>query len=368
MVAYKSLYSFGHASNPFFGALLDLGGTLYGTTNAGGAHGLGIVFSITTSGKEKPLYSFGGSGSDGEYPLAASLIDVKGKLYGTTIGGGGGGGTVYSITPAGVEKTLYAFGYADDGVNPTAGLIDVNGIFYGTTESGGAHGDGAVFGITTSGDEHVVYSFGGNSGDGEQPNAALLDVKGTLYGTTQYGGKYNGGVVFSVSTRGAEKVLHSFGSGKDGSLPVASLIDVNGTLYGTTTEGGAYAEGTVFSTSAGGTEKVLHSFGSANDGMRPEANLLDVNGTLYGTTSCGGAYDSKYCIASRGAGGTVFSITTSGTEQVLYSFGKGRYDGAQPYGSLIDVKNTLYGTTCYGGKEGRFRGAPGNGTVFALSL
>jgi len=60
-----------------------------------------------------------------------------------------------------------------------------------------------------------------------------------LYGTTEFGGTYDNGTVFSVNPNtGAETVLHSFGSGADGEYPIASLIDVKGTLYGTTEEGG----------------------------------------------------------------------------------------------------------------------------------
>ena len=33
-------------------------------------------------------------------------------------------------------------------------------------------------------------------------------------------------------------MLHSFGNGTDGLFPQAGLIDVNGTLYGTTNQGG----------------------------------------------------------------------------------------------------------------------------------
>ena len=41
-------------------------------------------------------------------------------------------------------------------------------------------------------------------------------------------------------------MLHSFG-GSEGSGPRAGLIDVGGTLYGTTYSGGAYNYGTIFS-------------------------------------------------------------------------------------------------------------------------
>jgi uncharacterized repeat protein (TIGR03803 family) len=84
--------------------LLNVGGTLYGTTSlgGGGANGQGTVFSITPAGAETVVYAFRG-GSDGSEALG-DLIRVKDKLYGTTASGGGSGckgggcGTVFSIT------------------------------------------------------------------------------------------------------------------------------------------------------------------------------------------------------------------------------------------------------------------------------
>jgi uncharacterized repeat protein (TIGR03803 family) len=144
---------------------------------------------------------------------------------------------------------LHSFdGY--DGANPEAGLIDVKGALYGTTYSMGAGYEGTVFKITTSGAETVLHSFGSASGDGAYPEAGLLNVKDTLYGTTVYGGAYShggssgSGTVFAIATSGIEKVLYSFGgSGDDGSEPNAGLINVKGTLYGTTSAGGAKGRG-----------------------------------------------------------------------------------------------------------------------------
>jgi uncharacterized repeat protein (TIGR03803 family) len=99
---------------------------------------------------------------------------------------------------------------------------------------------------------------------------------------------------------------------------------------------------------------VLHSFGNGTDGSKPSAGLIDVQGTLYGTTRSGGG--SPSCTSGCG---TVFSVTTGGTENVLHSFGDGT-DGAQPFAGLVDVKGTLYGTTAQGGTYGY-------GTVFALT-
>jgi hypothetical protein len=63
----------------------------------------------------------------------------------------------------------------------------------------------------------VLYSFGGALSDGGLPVAALINVKGRLYGTTSEGGAFNcgtyncGGTAFSITAGGLEKVLHSFG-------------------------------------------------------------------------------------------------------------------------------------------------------------
>jgi hypothetical protein len=91
----------------------------------------------------------------------------------------------------------------------------------------------------------VLYSFG-DPPDGNAPRADVIGKDGTFYGTTAYGGAYRNssglgyGTAFSVTTDGAEKVLHSFGSADDGSFPSAGLVDVSGTLYGTTFNGGSH--------------------------------------------------------------------------------------------------------------------------------
>ncbi len=360
---YGVLYSFGYDAShdgeyPYAG-LLDVNDTLYGTTYSGGIKGGGTVFKVTPSGAETVLKSFK-SGPNGYNP-DASLVDYNGTLYGTTWSGGktrkptqDGFGTVFSITTSGRETVLHSFqGPKRDGEGPYAGLLNVNGVFYGTTVYGGATDGGAVYKITPSGTKTVLHSFN-SSTDGINPYASLIDVKGTLYGTTYYGGSPLGGsngTVFSITQSGDEKELYAFSGSGDGRFPISGLVNVNGTLYGTTTSGGANGDGTVFSITTSGKEAVIYSFkGGSGDGETPDAGLVDVKGTLYGTTTAGGA----------GGDGTIFSITASGTETVLHSFGTGSGDGAWPNAGLINVKGRLYGTTVYGG-------ATNAGTVFWLS-
>jgi uncharacterized repeat protein (TIGR03803 family) len=270
-----------------------------------------------------------------------------------------GCGTVFAITTSGKETVLHSFGTSSgDGQYPEAGLLNVKGTLYGTTSEGGAYNEGTVFAMKTSasGTETILHSFGA-SGDGEEPYAGLINVNGTLYGTTSVGGAYArasylGGTVFAITTSGKETVLHSFGGPGDGQVPRAGLVNVNSTLYGTTWEGGAYDRGTVFAITTSGAETVLHSFGGSGDGQLPQAALINVEGTLYGTTNGGGTNKT----------GMVFAMTTSGAETIVHNFGPyGSGDGASPDAGLINVKGTLYGTTSGGGKYGA-------GTVFTLPL
>jgi uncharacterized repeat protein (TIGR03803 family) len=352
--AYHIIHPFGRSAEDGTrpaADLIDVEGTLYGTTVRGGSHDVGTVFSITPGGTETVLHSFG-AGRDGKEPMA-KLLNVNGTLYGTTAGGGKrGGGTVFRMSLSGEEKVLYNFAtdypYRNNGGSvPVAGLIEVNGVLYGTTSHGGTQtcdteyeGCGTVFSITMSGKETVLHNFG--KGLDVVPLAALLNVGGTLYGTTSGGNLYNG-TVFSITPAGQYNIVYNFGTGyHDGTHPSSALIDVNGSLYGTTNNGGEYGSGTVFGVTTSGMETVIHSF-SGSDGSEPLAALKNVRGVLYGTTGMGGANNL----------GTVFSISKTGTETVVHSFAKG--DGVNPVAGVIAVERTLYGTTygstTYGAKH-----------------
>ncbi len=297
------------------------------------------------------LHKFGRSG-DGRFPTA-NLIYVDGMLYGTTLAGGRGprSGIVFEATLAGKDTVLHSFGKGD-GLYPAAPLVDRSGTLYGTTQQGGAYqcggskGCGTVFSLNlTTGAEKVLHSFGSGS-DGDLPTSGLTYASGRLYGTTFGGGSYNTGTVFSITLNGKERIVHSFApTGGDGLAPAAGLLYMKGILYGTTPEGGSYGHsgiqgpGTVFNFDpATGAETVLHSFGNDGDGAAPVASLVALDGILYGTTAQGGANSD----------GVVFSITTSGYEHVLYSFGA-TGDGEHPVASLENVNGILYGTTAGGG-------------------
>jgi uncharacterized repeat protein (TIGR03803 family) len=302
------------------------------------------------------LYTFAGGTIDGAYPYSTLVRDGHGNFYGTTLAGGATAlwGTVFSLTPRGKEKILHSFTDKQDGGSPNPGLfLDAQGSLYGPTSGGGATGNGTVFKVTAQGALSVLYSFTGGT-DGKWPQAGVVaDAKGNLYGTTYYGGAHNAGVVFKVTPAGAESVLHHFTGKADGGNPLTGALvrDAHGHLYGTTSTGGAASYGTVFELMPNGTLKTLHTFEGGADGAAPQAGVFRAaNGNLYGTTGYGGAYNF----------GTVFELAPNGHETMLYVF-TGGSDGGFPFGDVIlDPAGNLYGTTVQGGTANF-------GTVFELT-
>lgn len=269
-------------------SLLEYNGDFYGTTVHGGSNNKGTVFRVTKSGVETMLYSFKG-GTDGALPTAG-LLEFGGMFYGTTESGGASNqGTVYSITPDGTtEKVLHSFaGGSTDGARPAAALLEYNGIFYGTTTMGGATQRGSVFSITPAGVENTLHFFGVTNNDGIQPQSALIVHNGIFYGTTYFGGSNNVGTVFSITPTGKESVIHSFNYETDGSIPKTALLEVNGVFYGTTLSGGHEGYGTVYGLNpSSGNVNVLHSFTGGTDGAAPVAALIQgADGYLYGVTA-----------------------------------------------------------------------------------
>jgi uncharacterized repeat protein (TIGR03803 family) len=394
------VYRFGGGTDGYYpSALVDVNGTLYGTTQYGGntlcsgSVGCGTLFEIGPSGSGYRVIHRFASARDGLIPVAA-LTDDGGTLYGTTRWGGehrtcsseeSGCGTIFQIDPLGKRFfTIYRFD-RKDGSDAFPGLVNVGSALYGATLTGGQYchqsGCGTIYSLSAAGTETVLHSFAG-SPDGGGPAFPPIAVDGRLYGVTNYGGDpqcherkatVSGcGVLYSMRASGAGyRVLHRFEGGDDGSAP-ASIIAVNGMLYGNTFGGGKIpcrdpahrGCGTIYEITTSGTGyTVLHEFMTRDDGATPDT-LAYVNGTLYGTTTYGGGTSCQNGIGC----GTVFEIDPSGSNYgVIYRFQGGK-DGANPGGKnqLIEIGGLLYGVTTLGGGSGCQYGT-GCGAVFSVT-
>jgi uncharacterized repeat protein (TIGR03803 family) len=351
------LYSFAGGTgsgHPGGGLARDDDGNLYGVSegDCGSYAGYGTVFKLSPQGAETVLYTFTADSSDGAWPT--SLVRAEsGALYGVTRECDIIPGTLFEINPAGKFSVVYTF----ESGEPTGNLIlDSEGNLYGTTDGPDY---GSIYKMSPSGVETTLYTFTSTS-DGWQPDGTLLrDAAGNLYGSTAYGGSgsctYGCGVVFELASNGSFSVLYSFTGGTDGAEPDGDLIqDAQGNLYGTTFLGGGTTScqttscGVVFELSPSGVLTVLHAF-QGTDGANPGGGLLrDGNGNLYGTARNEGA--RGVCTSTIGCG-VVFMLSPDGNERTLHNFTGGADGGAPDSPLLIDASGNLYGTTTFGGVD-----------------
>jgi len=207
------------------GVIVGPDGALYGTAGGGtqNCNGYcGVVYRLRPSPVACPavfcswnqtvLYRFTAS-PDGFYPNGNLVFDQAGNLYGTTEGGGAYGlGAVYELSPSNggwTEKVIYSFGPdTTGGYIPNSLLVGHDGNLYGTTSYGGDpnctyNTCGVVFQLAPAGDqwtERILHTFENSQSDGAKPQNLVQDSSGNLYGISTWDDfGDSGGVEFMLS-------------------------------------------------------------------------------------------------------------------------------------------------------------------------
>ncbi len=197
--------------------LILSGNTLFGTAELGGMAGNGTIFRVNTDGTGfTNLHDFttlpisSATNGDGAHPVGGLVLSGN-TMYGTTQAGGTSGkGVVFAINTDGNGFTnLHSFTGTSDGAAPESTLMLSSNTLYGTALSGGSSSNGTVFAINTDGTGFTnLHSFTtlvgtpgtpGTNSDGANPAGTLLLSGSLLYGTTQTGGASGSGTVFRIS-------------------------------------------------------------------------------------------------------------------------------------------------------------------------
>ena len=229
-------------------------------------------------------------------------------------------------------------------------VVQAQDVFTGLTSKGGPEGMGTVFSIKSNGTSFSIikgFADWGNTQNGD----LYRNSDKNFYGMSHWGGTYNAGTIFKITSAGAITLLRSLDYANDGAYPDGELIKGNdGNLWGMTGSGGVNTYGTIFKITTSGVFTVVYSFDYTH-GANPLGHLvLSGDGNYYGATRSGGT--SGY--------GTIFKMTSAGTLTVLHSI-NGTTDGGNCYGSITEgTDGNLYGITYQGGTHGY-------GTIFKMN-
>ena len=180
-------------------------GALYGTTQGGGTSLGGTVFKINKDGNGYGiLYNFVG-GSGASLPYAGLIKGSDGFLYGTTYYGPGFDfvGTIFQISEDGLSyQTQYSFPATGDLQGPAGELLEgPDNALYGVAgRSLASPYSGGIFKVNKDGSDYTVLRAFGSIPDGAAPNCALVELNNIFYGTTEMGGTLGFGCVFALSS------------------------------------------------------------------------------------------------------------------------------------------------------------------------
>ena len=231
-------------------------GNFYGTTLRCGTFNDGVAYKITPAGVYTVLHNFAYTSTDPGVPYGALIQGSDGNFWGTSSGGGTNNiGSVFKMTSAGKVTIVHSFTGPPDGSGPQSGLIQgSDGNYYGTTMDGGANLGGTIFGLTPGGVETILHAFPNVATMGSAPMLSLTQgPDGLLYGIATHcvTGVCGQAEIFSMTTAGAYSTLYPFpmpGIYNDNSLPLSPLLlSTDGTFYGTEQLGGPSTDGNVYS-------------------------------------------------------------------------------------------------------------------------
>jgi uncharacterized repeat protein (TIGR03803 family) len=261
---------------------------------------------------------------------------------------------VHPVSATGtLASSLYWFTGGADGGTPNGLTLASNGVLYGTTQAGGDYGGGTVFSITADGVFQTLVQFA--TTNGSNPQAALTQgADGNFYGTTEGGGTNGDGTVFKMTPDGALTTLVAFTNATSANPYVALVQGTNGNFYGATQNGSRPGDGNIFEMTPAGSLNVIYSFTGGQDGNEPIGALTQgTDGNFYATTTAGCAHNF----------GGVFRMTPDGALTNLYSF-TGAADGYNPYGAPVQgTDGFFYGVT----RRNVIANLPFYGTIFKFS-
>jgi len=265
---------------------------------AGSSTGIGTdndytVISLTTSGTENWIYTYNGPGN--QYDYAYDIVyGQDGNLYVTGHSCGIGAAefdiTVIGLTTSGTERWVYRYNGSGNARDRSFCIVygdDGNIYASGYAIGAGTAYDFAVISLTSTGTERWIYLYDGPISSTDRCNSIVYGPDGNLYGCGHSIDSPTGfdGVVISLTTSGSERWVYRYDrQGQPmGFEELWSLVygpDSNVYVAGYSADDNLFQDFTIISLTPSGTENWVYWYN------RPGAGNDSARDILYGTDGC----------------------------------------------------------------------------------
>ncbi len=268
-----------HGRNGRSGLVKAANNLLYGLCTSGGVYNAGVIYSIDPSNDTyTDIFEF--DILQGANPVGSLCESTNGLLYGITINGGlYQSGVIFSFDIlSGTYTKLFNFPSSIGSIPFYGSLMQAsNGLLYGVSEFGGMYNYGKLFSFDINSNTlSDVFNFDYLSG--AYPFSNVMEASdGNLYGMTHSGGTDSVGVLFEFDINSGNLIKLVDFNRLNGAYPTRKLIQLaSGKLVGTTQNGGIYDQGVLFTYDIQtNIYSKLIDFVDTVSGTHPDAEILE---------------------------------------------------------------------------------------------
>jgi uncharacterized delta-60 repeat protein len=196
------------------------------------------VISLTSSGSERWVYRYNGPGNDWDWANSV-VAGADGNIYAAGISTGSVTGwdfTVISLTSSGSERWVYRYSGSGNSGNWANSIIagtDGNIYAAGQSYGSGTYLDFTVISLTSSGSERWVYRYNGPGNGQDWANSIVAAADGDVYATgmSTGGGAYGAFTVISLTSSGSERWVYRYNGPGFGSEANSIVAGADGNIY-----------------------------------------------------------------------------------------------------------------------------------------
>ena len=348
-----------HASGPVYkliyypptlstGEIITMSEIQPGLFYALSVQGAPTIFSVTSSGTFKTVYTFSGADNNHDQTLVQG---TNGRLYGD--GGSSNGAYYYSISTSGNGLRQYPFPTQPDqwgSLNetiaaPPGAFYDLAGAYISNTN---------VYGfaqIQETGTINILHQFTATEGYPSHYAAITLGPDGKVYGiATEQPGGPSPNFIYSFTPSGVYARLATLPTAANQAANWMPLIGASdGNLYGAIPGGGTNNTGEIYQVTLSGQLQTVASF-PATGMTKPGSLMQAADGNIYGSTDNDAAGNSR-----------IFRYDLA-TKQLTKVYELSASQGVCDCWLMEGMDGKLYGVAFTGGPY------PGAGAIFSLDI